>query len=235
MLVKIQKLKRKIKKNLCQLNQSCITTIHLDKEVQPISSVFGCDRGTPIDRYYIEKFLAENKSKIKGVCCEIAEDAYCSGLGHNIIKQEVFDYDNANPLATIIGDLTKHESLPTNHLDCFVCTQTFNFIYDVKSAFVGAYQMLKSNGVLLATVSGLSQISRYDMDRWGDYWRFTDLSLKKLAEETGFNNITVKAYGNALAATAFIQGVAVEDLSNVKLLDVLDKDYQITLGLIAVK
>jgi hypothetical protein len=34
---------------------------------------------------------------------------------------------------------------------------------------------LKPGGVLLATVSGISQISRYDMYRWGDYWRFTTL------------------------------------------------------------
>lgn len=226
---------RRIKRILSPTNTKTIKTIQLDKVATPISSVFGCDRGTPIDRYYIEKFLSENKSKIHGVCCEIAEDAYCKGLGHDIVRQDIFDYDNTNPHATIVGDLTKNESLPTNYLDCFVCTQTFNFIYDVKAAFRGAYQMIKPGGALLATAAGLSQISRYDMDRWGDYWRFTDLSLKKIAEETGFRDVQVMIYGNALAATAFIQGVAVEDLVNVELLDEHDNNYQVTLGLVAVK
>lgn len=226
---------RRIKRLVSQNKRRHITSIRLDKVSFPISTVFGCDRGTPIDRYYIGKFLSENKAKIHGVCCEIAENAYCKGLGHDIIKQEVFDYDKANTQATIIGDLTKYSTLPQNHLDCFVCTQTFNFIYDVKSAIIGAFQMLKPGGVLLATVSGLSQISRYDMERWGDYWRFTDLSLKKMTEESGFRDVQVKVYGNALAATAFIQGLAVEDLKNTDLLDELDKDYQVTLGLIAVK
>lgn len=226
---------RIVKRFLSQTKTKKIKTIQLDKGTSPISPVFGCDRGTPIDRYYIEKFLSENKSRIHGVCCEIAEDAYCKGLGYDIVKQEIFDYDNTNPHATIVGDLTKNESLPTNYLDCFVCTQTFNFIYNIQAAFLGTYQMLKPGGTLLATVAGLSQISRYDMDRWGDYWRFTDLSLKKMAEKAGFRNVQVRIFGNALAATAFVQGIAVEDLANVELLDEHDDNYQVTLGLVAVK
>ena len=235
MLAKIVKAPIKIKKIILDQKRKYIRTIPLDKNTVPISHLFGCDRGTPIDRYYIDKFLSENKSKITGVCCEIAEDTYCKTWGQGISKQEILHYDYTNPAATIVGDLTKHDTIPTNLVDCFVCTQTFNFIYDIKSAFLGAYQMIKPGGVLLATVAGLSQISRYDMDRWGDYWRFTDISLKKMAEEAGFTNVQVKIYGNALAATAFVQGVSVEDLREVKLLDAHDEDYQVTLGLIANK
>ena len=226
---------KKIKKVILGQKQKFIRNIPLDKNTVPISHLFGCDRGTPIDRYYIDKFISENKSKITGVCCEIAEDTYCKTWGHDIVRQEILHYDNTNTAATIVGDLTKHDTIPTNLVDCFVCTQTFNFIYDVKSAFLGAYQMIKPGGILLATVAGLSQISRYDMERWGDYWRFTDLSLRKNAEEVGFTDIQIKIYGNALASTAFIQGVAVEDLPNVKLLNDLDKDYQLILGLVAIK
>lgn len=235
MIADIHYYTRKIKRLFFGKRRKYIYSLRLDKSAHPISPIFGCDRGTPIDRYYIENFLTENKSRIQGVCCEIAEDAYCKGLGHNIIKQEIFDYNSSNPRATIVGDLTKNNTLPENILDCFVCTQTFNFIYDIKAAFAGSYKMLKHGGVLLATVSGLSQISRYDMDRWGDYWRFTDLSLKKIAEETGFSEVQIKNYGNALAATAFIQGIAIEDLTNVRLLDEHDDNYQVTLGLVAVK
>lgn len=217
------------------LKRRHIKYIRLDKKTKPISSVFGYDRGTPIDRYYIDKFLIDNQSVINGVCCEIAEDTYCKRFGNNITKQEILHFDNSNPQATIIGDLTKHNSLPKNHLDCFVCTQTFNFIYDIQSAFRGAYQMLKPGGILLATVAGISQVSRYDMDRWGDYWRFTDLSLKKIALDTGFKNVQVKIYGNALAATLFVQGVAIEDLKNTILLDKHDDDFQVILGLFCKK
>ncbi|MFA7658238.1 MAG: methyltransferase domain-containing protein [Candidatus Gastranaerophilaceae bacterium] len=202
---------------------------------KPISKLFGFDRGTPIDRYYIEKFLAENSQYIRGSVLEIAEDTYSKKFASGEIRQEILHFDNTNPNATIVGDLTKIETLPENTADCFICTQTFNFIYDVKSSLLGAKHLLKDGGVLLATVGGLSQISRYDMDRWGDYWRFTDKSLEMLAKEAGFSKASVIIYGNAMAATAFIQGLAQEDLKDLKMLDETDEDYQIILGLVAKK
>ena len=36
------------------------------RKTKPISDIFGLDRGTPIDRFYIEDFLYKNKSLIKG-------------------------------------------------------------------------------------------------------------------------------------------------------------------------
>ena len=44
--------------------------------VNPISSVFGFDRGKPIDRYYIEKFISDNSSTIKGDILEVEDNKY---------------------------------------------------------------------------------------------------------------------------------------------------------------
>lgn len=131
--------------------------------LKTISNVFGYDRGTPIDRYYIEKFLSKNSEYINGTVLEIAENTYSKKFASGEIKQEILHFDNTN--ATIVGDLTKIKTLPEDKIDCFICTQTLNFIYDIKSALKSAKYFLKDGGVLLATVSGLSQISRYDMDR----------------------------------------------------------------------
>ena len=129
--------------------------------------------------------------------------------------------------------MTKPETLPRERIDCFICTQTLNFIFDVPKAIEGSYKVLKQGGTLLCTVSGISQISRYDMDRWGDYWRFTDLSIRKLMESVfGEGNVEIVTFGNALAATAFLQGLAIDDLP---LLDKKDLDYQITIGIKATK
>ena len=90
---------------------------------------------------------------------------------------------------------------------------------------------------MLATVAGtITPISRFDMDRWGHYWGFTELSIKKLLEDKfESENIKVSPFGNALSATAFVQGVSVEDLDEKKLLDVQDKDYPIVIGITARK
>lgn len=203
---------------------------------EPISSSFGFDRGCPIDRYYIDSFLKQHKNVISGSVLEISESTYSKQFGHDIAKYEILHYDDTNRKATIIGDLTKPETLPEGRIDCFICTQTLNFIYDVQKAIEGSYKVLKPGGAFLCTVSGISQISRYDMDRWGDYWRFTDLSIRKMMEEVfGGGNVEITTYGNVLAATAFLQGLAVDDLPDVSLLDKVDPNYQITIGIKAVK
>jgi SAM-dependent methyltransferase len=205
-------------------------------KTDPISRQFGFDRGTPIDRYYIDTFLQKNAGDIQGRVLEVAENTYSRRFGSNISSYEVLHYDNSNKNATIIGDLTEPETLPENAIDCFICTQTFNFIYDIQNAVTGCYRLLCDGGVLLCTVSGLSQISRYDMERWGDYWRFTDLSARKLFESV-FNKdkIEIMIYGNVLAANTLLQGLAVEDLPNKHVLDKYDNDYQVTIGIKAVK
>lgn len=203
---------------------------------KPISNDFGLSRGTPIDRYYIESFLRENALDVKGAALEIAESTYTRQFNHGITSFEILHVDRSNRKATIIGDLTQPETLPDKTVDCFICTQTLNFIFDVRKAIEGCFKLLKDGGVFLGTVSGISQISRYDMNRWGDYWRFTDLSLKKLfAEYFREENITIQMYGNVFAANAFLQGLTLEDIEDKSLLNVRDIDYQVTLGIRAVR
>lgn len=201
----------------------------------PVSSVFGLDRGTPIDRYYIERFLEHHAGLIKGRVLEIGECHYTKRFGKSVESFEVLHATPDNEAATIVGDLTDTSTLPGGIIDCFICTQTFNFIFDVKKALVGAHHLLKPGGVMLATVAGISQISRYDMDRWGDYWRFTTASTQRLFEEVFKGGVEVESHGNVLAACAFLQGVAVEDLPDARLLDEHDQDYQMLITIVARK
>lgn len=203
---------------------------------QPISKVFGFDKGTPIDRFYIENFFKNNSSAIIGNVLEVAESTYSRKYGTNVTSFQILHYDKFNTEATITGDLAAPDTLPVCISDCFVCSQTLNFIYDVKSAIISCHQLLTVGGVFLGTVSGISQISRYDMDRWGDYWRFTDLSIKRMFDEVfGIGNVEVIVYGNAFAATAFIQGLAIEEITNIEKLVPVDEDYQVIIGIRAVK
>ncbi len=199
------------------------------KNTQPISRLFGFDRGTPIDRYYIEEFLQRHQHLISGHILEISEKKYSIKYGRDIQRLDVLDPSQSNSNVTILGDLTNFDTLPREKFDCFICTQTLNIIYDFKKAVQGSYFLLKPNGVMLATVPGLSQISRYDRDRWGDYWRFTDLSILKIFSEVfGEGHVEVQTYGNVLSALAFIEGIAVEELTKEEL-DYQDKDYQVSI------
>ncbi len=205
----------------------------------PVSRVFGLDRGTPIDRYYIEHFLDEYEDDriVKGstyTTLEIGGITYSKRMAQRYedisFNCEILDHSKGQ-------DLTDVSTLKKDYYDLFICTQTFNFIYDVKEAIVGAYYTLKPGGTLLATVAGaITPISRYDMDRWGHFWGFTDLSAKKIFSEVfGVENVSVSIYGNALAATAFVQGVAQEELKDINVLDERDSDYQVLLGIKCLK
>lgn len=203
--------------------------------IGPVSRFYGDDRGTPIDRYYIDKFLTRQRHLITGTVLEIANDDYSRKYGSNISNYEILHVNRDNPKATTIGDLTHPETLPENKIDCFICTQTFNFIYDFYTAIQGARHVLKPGGYLLATLAGPCQISRYDMDRWGDYWRFTTLSARKTFEEIfGAGNVEVECYGNCFASISLLRGIAVEEVSTEKL-DVEDPDYEVIITVTARK
>jgi SAM-dependent methyltransferase len=203
---------------------------------KPVSPVFGFDRGTPVDRHYVEKFLESRAGLIQGRVLEIGDSHYSRRFGGGRVEAyEVLHATPNNKGATIIGDLCDTATLPENAIDCFVCTQTFNFIYDVQKAVQSAHYLLKPGGVLLATVAGISQISRYDMERWGDYWRFTTASLQKLFEPLFTGGVEIESFGNVMAACAFLQGVSLEDLPDRALLDENDPDYQLIIGIVARK
>ena len=205
--------------------------------IEPVSNVFGLDRGMPIDRYYIEKFLSKHEELIKGNVLEIGETTYSSKYASKDSKLHVLTKDNPpSGVMLVDGDLTVPDSLPNKKMDCFICTQTLNFIQDVHAAIEGCYSVLSDGGVLLATVSGISQVSRYDMDRWGDYWRFTSLGIQRLFEEVfPKDHITIEQYGNLATVIAELQGLCVEDLPNKSVLDKLDLDYPLTIGIMAYK
>jgi hypothetical protein len=202
---------------------------------QPVSRQFGLDRGQAIDRHYIEAFLARNSDLIRGRVLEIGDDRYTRQFGSAVEASEVLHAVPGQPGATLVGDLVTGEGIPESTFDCIVLTQTLPFIFDVHAAVAGCRRALADGGVVLATLPGISQISRYDMDRWGDYWRFTDLSARLLFEEAfGEGNVTVRTDGNAGTACAFIQGLATEEVPT-SLLETSDPDYQLIISVIATR
>jgi len=139
------------------------------------------------------------------------------------------------PTVTIVADLTSADLIPSETFDCIILTQTLQFIYDVHAVVQTLYRILKPGGVVLATGGGITKASAEDMDRWGDYWRFTSRSSRRLFEEAfPADQVTVQSYGNVLTATAFLYGLAAEELSKEEI-DACDPNFEVTIGVKAVK
>ena len=184
---------------------------------RPLSTEWGFDRGMPVDRYFIERFLAGHASDIRGRTLEVKSAGYTRRFGSAVTHAEVLDIDASNADATVVADLAVGDGIPERAFDCFVLTQTLQLIYDVRSAIVQSHRLLRPGGVLLVTVPVVSRIvPRYGLTT--DYWRFTPASCARLFGDVfGPEHVTVSTHGNVLAAVAFLRGAAVEELPRRKL------------------
>ncbi len=208
------------------------------RRLMPFSRVFGLDRGRCIDRHYIESFLAQHAADIRGRVLEIGDNTYTLRFGGDrVLSSDILHVADGQPGQTLVADLTHADHVPSDRFDCIILTQTLHLIYDLPAVVRTLHRILLPGGVVLVTAPGISQISRFDMDRWGDCWRFTSLSLRRLFAETfgpGADQVQVRAQGNVLTAISFLLGLSAEELTFDEL-SAHDPDYEVVIGLRAVK
>jgi SAM-dependent methyltransferase len=198
---------------------------------RPIDPDYGFSRGTPVDRYYIDLFLTGHAREVRGRVLEIGDDAYTRKFGgERVTKSDVLHVEGSQPGATIVGDLADAPQIDEDAFDCVICVQTLAYVYDVRAAIATLKRVLKPGGTLLVTTAGIAKIGRPESDAWGDYWRLTADSAKRLFEEAGFESVEVTTYGNVLAATAMLHGIAAEEIG-AKKLDDRDPDFEVTVAI----
>lgn len=201
----------------------------------PVSANFGWDRGVPIDRYYIEKFLELHSSDIRGRVLEIGDASYSERFGgKGVQRQDILHVHAGNPLATIVGDISTPGVLPRSTYDGIILTQTLHLIYHFHDAVRELFESLAPGGVLLLTVPGISQIDRGE---WGQdwFWAMTPAAVRRiLGDRFGPKHVQVESHGNVFAATTFIQGLALSEVPTKKL-DVRDEAYPVIVAARAVR
>jgi SAM-dependent methyltransferase len=179
----------------------------------PFSREWGYDRGTPVDRVYIEAFLAQHANDVRGVCLEVMSADYTRRFGASrVSRSEVLDINPQNGMATIVADLGEADSLPMQRFDCIVFTQTLHLVPDMRTAVANVWRALAPGGVLLVTVSALS---RHDTRKGfhHDRWRVTKTGLEWLLGDLSGAHVETATYGNLLSSAAFLYGLAAEELT----------------------
>ena len=206
--------------------------------MRPFRRTFGWGHGQCIDRYYIENFLQKCSSDICGRVVEIADNNYTLQFGgERVTQSDVLHVVAGNPQATIVGDLSVEgvETIPSNAFDCVILTQTLETIYELRPTIRNLFRILKPGGVVLATVPGIRNVQRYDMDRWGEYWRFTTLTMIKLFTDVfPAANVEVASHGNLLTTISFMHGFVAQEMTREEL-DHNDQDYQLLITVRAEK
>jgi glycosyltransferase involved in cell wall biosynthesis/peptidoglycan/xylan/chitin deacetylase (PgdA/CDA1 family) len=204
------------------------------RRLEPVSATWGIDRGLPVDRYYIARFLERRRKDIRGHVLEVKEATYTQTYGSGVDALDIVDIAADNPSANVVADLAAVGSLPRARYDCFVLTQTIHIIYGVREVLQNAFRALKPGGVLLATLPCVSRLD-YESGLEGDFWRFTPASARRLFGDVfGSGNVEVEAHGNVLACCGFLLGLAAEEFRREEL-DHNDPYFPLVLCIRAVK
>ena len=201
--------------------------------LSPLSTNWGFDRGLPVDRYYIERFLGDHAADIRGRVLEIAEDTYSRRFGsQNVERQDILSL-HSDDSATIVGDLATPGTLPASAFDCIILTQTLHLIFDLQTAMEQLHRALRPGGALLLTVPGITPVDRGEWsENW--HWSLTDASLiRLLSGPFDREKVELSVSGNLYSATAFLHGAGVEDLNRRKL-DLFDPAFPVTVAARAV-
>lgn len=178
----------------------------------PFSRDWGRERGTPIDRAYIEGFIESRAHLIRGAVLEVRDPELVSRFGRELTRIEVLDIDADNPEATIVADLAEVGSLPAATFDCAVITQVLQYVSSPVDAVSNALQSLRPGGSLLLSVPGVMHSESHTIE--SDNWRFLLAGVKKIVGEAtagGDYDIDIEAFGNAKTVLGVAAGLVLED------------------------
>ncbi len=180
------------------------------RRLKAFSECHGCDRGTPVDRYYVDRFFERHRADITGDVLEIDRNIYTHRYGHDLRTVHSVDIDPKSE-PTFLCDLAHSESvLPSEAYDCFLLPCTLHHFRELELCLRNVLRVVKPGGVILAVGAGLIRVDVEDIDFWHPTpagWREL---LKKIWPDC---EVVVEGEGNCLSATAFNLGLALEELT----------------------
>jgi len=191
----------------------------LRARTSPISSLVGTDRGTPVDRFFIERFVQTEGDRIRGAVLEVKDRQYTTRFGADrVTRSDILDVNRENTSATVIADLRDLAPISDDTYDCLIVTQVLQYIDDLDAAVRSMHRVLKPGGSLLVTVPTLGKLDGHEDHVAGHYWRFTPDSARYLFQKRfAPDKVEVQGWGNVLVATSMLQGLAVEEFPRAKL------------------
>ncbi len=193
------------------------------RRTAPFSATFGFERGTPVDRYYLHRFLDANRARITGDVLEVQTSGYTRRYGTDVRRSATFDIV---PLfePTYLCDLAHCEDVvPSAAFDCVLLPNTLQHLRELDRCLSQLMRIVRPGGWILASAAGLLPLTGDVPDLWRfspDGWRDT------LARAWPGADLTVAGNGNCLASVAAQLGLALEELTDAEL-DVEDPRFPV--------
>lgn len=191
------------------------------RRTTPFSTQYGFERGVPIDRFYLHRFLETERACITGDVLEIQVSSYTRRYGHSLNRVHTLDIvPEFSP--TYQCDLAEADRLvPANSYDCFLLPNVLAAVERLEPAMEQALRIVKPGGVILASVACLLPLTTAD----DDFWRLSPAGWRRLAARLWKGcDIDIQSHGNCLAVAAAAYGLAVEELTEREL-EIADERY----------
>ena len=196
------------------------------RRTQPFSENYGADRGMPVDRHYLERFLSAHAAAITGSVLEIQVPSYARRFGTALTQVDTVDI-NPSWTPTYLCDLAQADIIPTDTYDCFLLPATLQGLRDIDACLRHALRVVRPNGMVLASTAGFVPL----MPDAPDYWRMSAAGWSEVAANAWPGcEVNISSYGNCLAATASMMGLAAEELTDAEL-DASDPRYPVVVTL----
>ncbi len=197
----------------------------------PVSRKFGFDRGKPIDRVLIERFLSENRSLISGRTLEIGDNRYTKQFGENVTESHVLDVNIYNKKADIISDLADMRKVSDSSFDTIILTHVLGMVERQEKAISEMYRALAPGGLVLVTTASFAPQQSQNKG----FTRYTAKGLVNLFSKVfDERKLKGKDFGNVYTGLAFWIGLAVEDVPG-EIFTYDDPEYPCIATLIAKK
>jgi SAM-dependent methyltransferase len=193
------------------------------RRLRPLGN--GQQGGTPIVRYYWDKFLTQHKADIRGIALEIGTtDTIRRYGGQAITRADAIDLYPHSPEVTCVADLSRADHIPSDVYDCFVNQFTTHLIYDIEAALFHAVRLLKPGGALLINFPCVDYYFPRGLDMGtGEplflYWWFTPIQVENLFRRIGLEgtDYTLEVYGNLFGRIAYQLNLPAEELTRREL------------------
>ncbi|MEA5625683.1 class I SAM-dependent methyltransferase [Nostoc sp. UHCC 0251] len=195
----------------------------------PICHACGFTRGTPIDRYYLSKFVEEIKDQVVGNVLEIGSVPkdrefynFSDRPGYRVLNLE------ASPGVDIVGDAHDQSLIEPESYDSIIIFNVLEHCYAPWQVAQNIHSWLKVGGKCFCLVPNAQRLH----DRPADYWRPLPDGLSLLFKNFARHKLYV--YGNTKSVVAIFHGITVEEITKEDL-DAFHPDYPVISCIVAEK
>jgi SAM-dependent methyltransferase len=186
------------------------------RRLRPFSESYGFERGTPVDRYYLHRFLEEHRHLITGRVLEIEYPSHTRQYGHDLTATDSVNIvAGTYPNLTYLVDLAQSEGvIPDDSYDCFLLPNTLCVLRNIEGCLRHALRVVKPGGVILASTGTFVPLT----GARDDYWRLSAEGWRELTSRTWPGcDVRIEHHGNCLTTVAAMLGLALEELKSAEL------------------